>query len=210
MEGLLGYKIGSSQIYLSDGKVQPVTIVQVGPCTIVDKRTKEKNGYNALVLGITQVKEKKIIKPVLGQFKKNNISPLKKLKEFKFEKIEEYSIGDVLTIDKIFNEGDIVKVTGISKGKGFQGVVKRHGFGGVGGTTHGQSDRVRAPGSIGASSFPSRVFKGQRMAGRMGGKKVTVRNLKIVKIIKEENIALLSGPIPGYDNSLVEIVKIKK
>jgi large subunit ribosomal protein L3 len=210
MAGLIGKKIGSTQIYQSDGKVQSVTVVQLGPCIVVEKRTKEKNGYESLVLGFENIKESKLNKPVLGQFKKRNVIPLRYLKEIKFDNINEYNIGDEIKIENIFKEGDIVKVTGTSKGKGFQGVVKRHGFGGVGGTTHGQSDRVRAPGSIGASSFPSRVFKGQRMAGRMGGDRVTVKNLKVVKIIKEQNIVLLSGPIPGCNNSLVKVNLLKK
>jgi len=210
MAGLIGKKIGSTQIYQSDGKVQSVTVVQLGPCIVVEKRTKEKNGYESLVLGFENIKESKLNKPVLGQFKKRNVIPLRYLKEIKFDNINEYNIGDEIKIENIFKEGDIVKVTGTSKGKGFQGVVKRHGFGGVGGTTHGQSDRVRAPGSIGASSFPSRVFKGQRMAGRMGGDRVTVKNLKVVKIIKEQNILLLSGPIPGSNNSLVKVNLLKK
>jgi large subunit ribosomal protein L3 len=210
MAGLIGKKIGSTQIYQSDGKVQSVTVVQLGPCIVVEKRTKEKNGYESLVLGFENIKESKLNKPVLGQFKKRNVIPLRYLKEIKFDNINEYNIGDEIKIENIFKEGDIVKVTGTSKGKGFQGVVKRHGFGGVGGTTHGQSDRVRAPGSIGASSFPSRVFKGQRMAGRMGGDRVTVKNLKVVKIIKEQNIVLLSGPIPGSNNSLVKVNLLKK
>lgn len=210
MAGLIGKKIGSTQIYQSDGKVQSVTVVKLGPCIVVEKRTKEKNGYESLVLGFENIKESKLNKPVLGQFKKRNVIPLRYLKEIKFDNINEYNIGDEIKIENIFKEGDIVKVTGTSKGKGFQGVVKRHGFGGVGGTTHGQSDRVRAPGSIGASSFPSRVFKGQRMAGRMGGDRVTVKNLKVVKIIKEQNIVLLSGPIPGSNNSLVKVNLLKK
>jgi large subunit ribosomal protein L3 len=210
MAGLIGKKIGSTQIYQSDGKVQSVTVIQLGPCIVVEKRTKEKNGYESLVLGFENIKESKLNKPVLGQFKKRNVIPLRYLKEIKFDNINEYNIGDEIKIENIFKEGDIVKVTGTSKGKGFQGVVKRHGFGGVGGTTHGQSDRVRAPGSIGASSFPSRVFKGQRMAGRMGGDRVTVKNLKVVKIIKEQNIVLLSGPIPGSNNSLVKVNLLKK
>ncbi len=206
MLGLIGKKLGMSNIYDNDGNRIPVTIVQAGPCKIFNIKTKEKNGYNAVQLGFGERKKKHIKKPVAGYFEKLNLPYARILKEFSSDNIENFKVGDDLTVS-IFNEGDLIKVRGKSKGKGFQGVVKRHGFGGIGMTTHGQSDRVRAPGSIGASSYPSRVFKGQKMAGRMGNKYVSVRNLKIVKISTEKNIVLVKGAIPGSINSIVELYK---
>ena len=157
-------------------------------------------------MGFEERKEKHTIKPVLGQFKKNNLSPLRTLKEFRNFDSGDLKIGDEIKTD-IFNEGDIIKVSGKSKGKGFQGVMKRHNFRGVGGTTHGQSDRLRAPGSIGQSSYPSRVFKGMKMAGRMGFENVTIRNLKVIKIIPEDNLIMVNGSVPGSINSIVELKK---
>jgi len=206
MSGLLGKKLGMSSIFGSDGNIIPVTAIKVGPCKIVSIRSDEKDGYQALQLGFGEKKEKNIVKPLLGQYKKNNLSPSAVLREFRFPSVESYKIGDELKAD-FFTEGEKIKVRGRTKGKGFQGVMRRHGFGGVGGTTHGQSDRLRAPGSIGASSYPSRVFKGQRMAGRKGFEKVTVSNLKVVKIIPEENVILVKGAVPGSINSIVELIK---
>jgi len=206
MPGLLGKKIGMTSIFNAEGDLMPVTVVQAGPCKVVSVRLKEKDGYSSLLLGFEEKKEKHVSKPVLGQFKKNNLSPLKKLREFKGFADENIKVGDEIKVD-LFKVGDIIKVRGKSKGKGFQGVMKRHNFGGVGGTTHGQSDRLRAPGSIGASSFPSRVFKGQRMAGRMGYKNITVRNLKIVKVVAEDNLIMIRGAVPGAINSIVELIK---
>jgi large subunit ribosomal protein L3 len=171
-------------------------------------KSKDNDGYTALQLGFEERKEKRLSKPVLKNFKKKNLPVLRFVKEVRdFENAEEYKIGDVLKAD-IFKEGDTVKVTGTSKGKGFQGVVKRHGFGG-GSVTHGQSDRLRAPGSIGASSYPSRVFKGQRMAGRTGGERISVRNLKVIKVIPESNLLLIKGAVPGAISGVVEIYKVK-
>lgn len=206
MSGLLGKKLGMSSIFGADGNIIPVTIIQAGPCKIVSIRSNEKDGYQALQLGFGDKKEKNISKPVLGQYKKNNLTPSAVLKEFRFSSTEDYKVGDELKVD-FFKEGEKIKVRGKSIGKGFQGVMRRHGFGGVGGTTHGQSDRLRAPGSIGASSYPSRVFKGQRMAGRMGHENVTVSDLKVVKIIPEENLILVKGAVPGSVNSIVELLK---
>ena len=206
MSGLIGRKIGMSNIFNSLGELVPVTVIQAGPCKVVSLRTKDKDGYEALQLGFGEKKEKKVSKPVSGQFKKNNLSPSLVLKEFKFSSVVEFKIGDEIKVD-LFKEGERIKVRGVSKGKGFQGVMRRHNFGGVGGTTHGQSDRLRAPGSIGGSSYPSRVFKGQRMAGRMGHDNVTVSNLKVVKIVPEENLILVKGAIPGTINSIVELIK---
>ncbi len=206
MSGIIGKKIGMSSVFTAEGERVPVTVIHAGPCRVVSIKTKEKDGYEALQLGYGSKKEKNISKPVLGQFKKNNLAATAILKEFNFSSIEDYKIGDEIKVN-LFIEGEKIKVRGRSIGKGFQGVMKRHGFGGVGGTTHGQSDRLRAPGSIGSSSYPSRVFKGQRMAGRQGFEKVTVSNLRVVKILPEENIILVKGAVPGSVNSIVELIK---
>src|SRR3990172_5565097 len=206
MSGLLGQKIGMTSVYNEHGDLIPVSVIKAGPCKIVSIRTKEKDGYHTLQLGFGEKKEKRVTKPVLGQFKKNELAPLKVLKEFKFSSEQEFKVGDEINVS-IFSEGEKIKVRGKSKGKGFQGVMRRHGFGGVGGTTHGQSDRLRAPGSIGASSYPSRVFKGQRMAGRMGYENVTISNLKVVKVIADKNIVMVKGAVPGSINSIVAINK---
>jgi len=206
MAGIIGKKIGMSNIFNANGEIVPVTVILAGPCKVVNVRTKEKDGYEAVQLGFGEKKEKNISKPVLGQLKKNNLTAVAVLKEIKFNNSAEFKIGDEVKAD-LFKEGDIIKAKGKSKGKGFQGVMKRHNFGGVGGTTHGQSDRLRAPGSIGSSSFPSRVFKGQRMAGRMGFENVTISNLKVVKVLPEENIILVKGAVHGAINSYVELLK---
>jgi large subunit ribosomal protein L3 len=206
MSSLIGQKIGMTSVYNEQGDLVPVSIIKAGPCKIIAIKTKEKDGYNALQLGFNEKKEKRVSKPVLGQFKKNKLTPSKVLKEFKFPAKQEYKIGDEINVS-IFTEGEKIKVRSRSKGKGFQGVMKRHGFGGVGGTTHGQSDRLRAPGSIGASSFPSRVFKGQKMAGRIGNENVTISNLKVFKVIPEQNLILVRGAVPGATNSIVELIK---
>ena len=206
MPAILGKKIGMTSVFNAEGDLVTVTVIKAGPCKVISFREKEKDGYSAVVIGFEEKKEKHVSKPVLGQFKKNNLSPLRTVKEYKNFDISSLKIGDEIKTD-IFQEGDLIKVSGKSKGKGFQGVMKRHNFGGVGGTTHGQSDRLRAPGSIGASSYPSRVFKGQRMAGRTGFENVTVRNLKVVKIIPADNLILVKGAVPGSINSIVELIK---
>jgi len=206
MPGILGRKIGMTSIFNAEGDLITVTVIQAGPCKVVSFREKEKDGYSAVVMGFEERKEKHTTKPVLGQFKKNNLSPFRTVKEFRNFDASSLKIGDDIKTD-IFNEGDIIKVSGKSKGKGFQGVMKRHNFGGVGGTTHGQSDRLRAPGSIGSSSYPSRVFKGMKMAGRMGFENVTIRNLKVIKIIPEDNLIMVNGAVPGSINSIVELNK---
>ena len=206
MPGLLGKKIGMSSIFTPEGVNIPVTILEIGPCPVVNIKTLKKDGYEALQLGFGTKKEKNITKPELGHFKKAGVSPVRHLKEFKCFNVTDYKVGDTLTID-LFNEGELVKVTAKSKGKGFQGVMRRHNFGGVGGATHGQHNRLRAPGSIGSSSYPSRVFKGMKMAGRMGCEQFTIKNLKIVKIIPEKNIVMVKGAVPGAVNSIVEIKK---
>jgi large subunit ribosomal protein L3 len=206
MSGIIGRKMGMSSVYNNEGNIVPVTVIQAGPCQVVTIKTTEKDGYEALQLGFGSRKEKNISKPVLGQYKKNSLTPSYILKEFSFSEISNYKIGDEIKVD-FFKEGEKIKVRSKSKGKGFQGVMRRHGFGGVGGTTHGQSDRLRAPGSIGSSSYPSRVFKGQRMAGRMGYDNVTISNLSVVKILPEQNLILVKGAVPGSINTIVELLK---
>ena len=203
MAGILGYKIGMTQIFDEDGLVVPVTVVKAGPCYVTQIKTKEADGYDAVQLAFGDIKEKRLTKPLLGHFKKAGVSPKRHLVEFDFGADHGLKVGDEIKVD-ILQPGKAVKVSGITKGKGFQGVVKRHGFGG-GPKTHGQSDRLRAPGSIGQSSYPSRVFKGMKMAGRMGGKRQTLVNVKVVKVDPENNLLFLKGAVPGARNSLVEI-----
>ncbi len=205
MPGLLGKKIGMTSIFTEDGLNIPVTAVKAGPCVVLEVKTKEKNGYNSVKLGFGEKKEKQLNKPELGFYKKAGLAPAEKVKEFKnFE--DELKVGDKIDLS-IFSVGEKVQVTGKSIGKGFQGVMRRHGFSGVGGTTHGQGDRLRAPGSIGQSSWPSRVFKGTRMAGRTGNDKVTTKNLRVVMIDAEKNIIFIKGAVPGSINSIIEINK---
>ena len=205
MSGLIGKKIGMTNIFAEDGKILPCTVVQAGPCTVTQVRTKNHDGYDALQLGFNEKSEKSTNKSELGHHKKSSTTPMKKLVEFKgFE--NDYKLGDKITVEH-FNVGEYVDVTGTSKGKGFQGVVKRHGFAGVGQATHGQHNRLRAPGSIGAASYPARVFKGMRMAGQMGNKKVTVQNLQVLKVVPEKNLLLLKGCVPGHKNSIILIRK---
>ncbi|MDA3780942.1 MAG: 50S ribosomal protein L3 [Bacteroidales bacterium] len=205
MPGIIGKKIGMTSIFSADGKNIACTVIEAGPCVVTQVRSKDIDGYDALQLAFKDKREKKTTKALLGHFKKANTAPKRVLHEFKnFEKA--YGLGDQISVD-IFNSTPWIDVTGITKGKGFQGVVKRHDFAGVGGATHGQQDRDRAPGSLGASSFPSRVFKGMRMAGRDGGNKVKVLNLKVVKIIPENNLLLVKGSIPGSKGSFLIIQK---
>lgn len=205
MSGLIGKKIGMTSIFDENGKNIPCTVIEVGPCVVTQVRTKEVDGYKALQLGFDDKADKHANKALTGHFKKAGTAPKKFVAEFK-EFTKDYQLGDAITVD-IFEEGEYVDVTGVSKGKGFQGVVKRHGFGGVGQSTHGQHNRLRAPGSIGASSYPSRVFKGMRMAGRMGHQQTTVQNLVVAKIIKDKNLILLKGCVPGHKNAYVTIHK---
>ena len=205
MSGLIGKKVGMTSIFDENGKNIPCTIIEAGPCVVTQVRTKEVDGYEALQLGFDDKAEKRATKAELGHFKKAGTSVKKKVVEFQgFE--DNYKLGDTITVD-FFTEGEFVDITGTSKGKGFQGVVRRHGFGGVGQTTHGQHNRLRAPGSVGASSYPSRVFKGMRMAGRMGAEKVTVQNLKVLKVVAEKNLLVVKGCIPGHKNAYVTIHK---
>jgi large subunit ribosomal protein L3 len=195
-----------TSLFDEKGEAIPCTIIEAGPCYVTQVKTKERDGYDAVQLGFDPKPERLVNKPLKGHFGRANVKPVRFVREFRTSNGFPREIGAEVRVD-LFNQGDTVHVTGRSKGRGFQGVVKRHHFGGVGMTTHGASDRVRAPGSIGASSFPSRVFKGQRMAGRMGHDQVTVRNLRVVKVIPESNILILKGSIPGAINSYVQIVK---
>jgi large subunit ribosomal protein L3 len=204
MPGIIGTKVGMTTIYNADGKALPCTIIQAGPCVISQVRTKEVDGYTAIQLAFGEKKLKNSTKAMVGHFAKANSTPKRKIVEFVTEGA--YTLGDSIKVD-IFAEGDFVDVTGTSKGKGFQGVIKRHGFGGVGGTTHGQHDRLRAPGSLGASSEPARVMKGMRMAGRTGGDRIKKINLQIVKINLEHNLIVIKGAIPGHRGSFVIIEK---
>lgn len=205
MSGLIGKKIGMTSIFNENGKNIPCTVIEAGPCVVTQVRTKEVDGYESLQLGFDDKAERKANKAEIGHFKKAGTSVKNKVVEFQdFE--TQYKLGDVLTVD-VFAEGEFVDVVGVSKGKGFQGVVKRHGFGGVGQSTHGQHNRLRAPGSVGASSYPSRVFKGMRMAGRTGGNNVTVQNLRVLKVVADKNLLVVKGCVPGHKNSYVIIQK---
>ena len=205
MSGLIGRKIGMTSIFDENGKNIPCTVIEAGPCVVTQVRTNAVDGYEALQLGFDDKTEKHTVKAEEGHFKKAGTAAKKKVVEFHgFE--EEFKLGDTIDVN-LFAEGEFVDVVGTSKGKGFQGVVKRHGFGGVGQATHGQHNRLRAPGSVGASSYPSRVFKGMRMAGRMGGDNVTVQNLKVLKVVADKNLLVIKGCVPGCKNSYVIIQK---
>ena len=194
-----------TSVLIADGKYVPWTVIEVGPCVVTQIKTAEKDGYEAVQLGFTEKKDKHTTAPMAGHFKKAGVAPQRHLAEFKgFD--GEYKLGDTITVD-LFNENDFVDIQGTSKGKGFQGVVKRHGFGGVGQSTHGQHNRLRAPGSVGACSYPAKVFKGMRMAGQMGNEKVTIQNLQVLKVIADHNLLLIKGSIPGSKGSIVLIEK---
>ena len=205
MPGLLGKKIGMTSVFSADGKDVPCTVIEVGPCVVTQIKSVEKDGYAAVQLGFQEAKEKNTTKPMMGHFKKAGVTPKRHLAEFKdFE--GELNLGDTLTVE-LFNDAAFVDVVGTSKGKGFQGVVKRHGFGGVGQTTHGQHNRARKPGSIGACSYPAKVFKGMRMAGHRGNERVTINNLQVIKVIPENNLLVVKGSVPGYNGSIVIVEK---
>ena len=206
MSGILGKKIGMTSIFDDNGQMIPCTVIEAGPCFVTQIKTKGTDGYDAVQLGFDEIKERLVNKPMKGHFKKGGVKPLRLISEFRNFNGTKLELGQEVRVDN-FQQGDVVDVIGRSKGRGFQGVVKRHHFGGVGMTTHGQSDRVRAPGSIGTSSYPSRVMKGRRMAGRMGGERVTVKNLMVLKVIAESNILIVKGSVPGAINSYLEIVK---
>lgn len=205
MSGIIGKKIGMTSLFNEEGKNIPCTVIQAGPCSILQVRTLENDGYTAVQLGFDDKSEKNVGKALAGHFKKAGSAPKAKLVEF-HDGFEDAKVGEEVNV-QLFIEGEYVDVTGTSKGKGFQGVVKRHGFGGVMQATHGQHNRLRAPGSIGAGSDPSRVFKGMRMAGRMGGKQVTVQNLQVLKVDQEQNLLVVKGAVPGAKNSYVIIRK---
>lgn len=203
MSGILGRKIGMTSIYDENGKNIPCTVIKAGPCVVTQVRTKEKDGYEAIQLAFEDKKDKHTTKALKGHFAKAGTTPKRFVSEFtRFE--EKKKFGDIIDVT-VFNEGEYVDVKGISKGKGFQGVVKRHNFRGVNDATHGQHNRLRAPGSIGASSYPSRVFKGMRMAGRTGGNTVKILNLQVMKIVQEKNLLVVKGSVPGPNNSYVKI-----
>ena len=205
MSGLIGKKIGMTSIFDESGKNLPCTVIKVGPCVVTQVRTEDKDGYDAVQLGFDDKTEKSANKAEIGHSKKAGTSVKKKVIEFQgFD--SEYKLGDVITVDH-FEEGEFVDITGTSKGKGFQGVVKRHGFAGVGQATHGQHNRLRAPGSIGAASYPAPVFKGMRMAGRMGTDTVKVQNLKVLKVIADQNLLVVKGCVPGHKNAYLKIEK---
>lgn len=205
MPGLIGKKIGMTSVFSAEGKNMPCTVVEVGPCVVTQIKSLDTDGYEAVQIGFEDKKESRASKAAKGHFAKAGVTAKRHLVEFKGYG-EDYKLGDTITVD-FFNENEFVDVAGTSKGKGFQGVVKRHGFAGVGQATHGQHNRLRAPGSLGASSYPSRVFKGMRMAGRMGGDRVTVQNLQVVKVIPEHNLLVIKGSVPGAKGSIVLIEK---
>jgi 50S ribosomal protein L3, bacterial len=203
MPGLLGKKIGMTSVFSAEGKNLPCTVIEVGPCVVTQIKTEEKDGYKAVQLGFQEKKDKHTTKPEAGHFKKANVAPQRYLAEFKnFD--TDYKAGDVITAE-FLNDKGFVDVIGTSKGKGFQGVMKRHNFGGVGEMTHGQSDRQRKPGSIGACSYPAKVFKGTRMGGQMGNARVTIQNLQVIKVLPEQNILMVKGSVPGAKGSIVLI-----
>ena len=203
MPGLIGKKIGMTSVFGADGKNIPCTVIEAGPCVVTQIRTVEKDGYAAVQLAYDEISEKHASKALKGHFEKAGTTPKRKLVEFKADFAQELKLGDVLTVADIFSNVKFVDVVGTSKGKGFQGVVKRHGFAGVGGQTHGQHNRLRHPGSLGASSWPSRVFKGMRMAGHMGNERVKVFNLEVIKVMPENNLIVVKGSVPGAKGSYV-------
>jgi len=205
MPGLIGKKIGMTSVFSVEGRNIPCTVIEAGPCTVSQVRTLEKDGYEAVQLGFLDKKEKHATKPEIGHFKKAGTAPKKKVMEFSGFG-DDVKLGDIITVDML-EPSDFIDITGLSKGKGFQGVVRRHGFGGVGESTHGQHNRLRAPGSVGASSYPSRVFKGMRMAGRMGGAKITVQNIEVLKVIPENNLVIVKGSVPGANGSYLILEK---
>ncbi len=205
MSGLIGKKVGMTSVFSAEGNNIPCTLIEVGPCVVTQVKTLEKDGYAAVQLAFDEKKEKHTSQPMKGHFEKASTTPKRKLAEFK-EFQDEKTLGEVLTVS-LFVEGDFIDVVGTSKGKGFQGVIKRHGFGGVGGTTHGQHNRLRAPGSLGASSFPAKVFKGMRMAGRTGGDRVKIQNSQVIKVYPEHNLLVVKGSIPGAKGSYILVEK---
>ena len=208
MLGLIGKKIGMTSIFDEGGKNIACTVIETGPCIVTQVKTSETDGYTAVQLAYEDKKEKNTAKAQQGHFKKAKTTPKRKVVEFRdFNNLKEVSVGDVVSASDIFKEGEWIDVSGTSKGKGFQGVVKRHGFAGVGDRTHGQHNRLRAPGAIGACSTPARVFKGMKMAGRMGGEKVMIENLEVVKVLSEKNVIVVKGSVPGAKGGYLIITK---
>ncbi len=207
MNGIIGKKIGMTSVYDDKGNNIACTVIEAGPCVVTQVKTTETDGYNALQLGFADANARNVSKQLTGHFAKAGTTPKKEVAEFRDFNAVAKALGDEINVSEVFVEGDKVQAGGITKGKGFQGVVKRHGFAGVGQSTHGQHDRGRAPGSIGASSFPSKVFKGMRMAGRTGGDNRTVKNLSVIRVYAEQNILLVKGAIPGHKGSFVIIEK---
>ena len=205
MPGLLGKKIGMTSVFSAEGVNVPCTVIEVGPCVVTQIKTADRDGYEAIQLGFQDAKDKHTTRPLQGHFKAAGVTNKRHLAEF-MGFGSDYKLGDEITVE-LFNDTHYVDVHGTSKGKGFQGVVKRHGFGGVGQSTHGQDDRLRAPGSVGACSYPAKVFKGTRMAGQMGNKRVTVQNLEVIKVMPEHNILVLKGSVPGAKGSIIAIEK---
>ena len=203
MPGLIGKKIGMTSVFGADGKNIPCTVIEAGPCVVTQIRTVEKDGYAAVQLAYDEISEKHASKALKGHFEKAGTTPKRKLVEFKADFAQELKLGDTLSVADVFGDVKFVDVVGTSKGKGFQGVVKRHNFAGVGGQTHGQHNRLRHPGSLGACSWPSRVFKGMRMAGHMGNQRVTVINLEVIKVMPENNLIVVKGSVPGAKGSYV-------
>jgi large subunit ribosomal protein L3 len=207
MNGLIGKKIGMTSVYDSTGKSVACTVIEAGPCVVTQVKTEQTDGYTALQLAFGDTKTNNTTKPLKGHFEKANTDPKHKLVEFRDFSAPEKTLGEIIKVDEVFTEGDMVHAVGVTKGKGFQGVVKRYGFGGVGGQTHGQHNRLRAPGSMGASSYPSRVFKGKRLPGRTGGDNVKVKNLKVLKVFADQNLILVKGAIPGHKGAYVILEK---
>ncbi len=207
MNGLIGKKVGMTSIFDEAGNSIACTVVEAGPCVVTQVKTEDSDGYTALQLGFSDAKVKNTSKALLGHFDKSGTTPKKKVIEFRDFDVVEKGLGDLVTVEEVFAEGDLVNAVGTSKGKGFQGVVKRHGFRGVNDATHGQHNRQRAPGSIGAASYPAKVFKGMRMAGRTGGKRIKTANLEILKIFPDKNLILVKGAIPGHKGSFVILEK---
>jgi large subunit ribosomal protein L3 len=207
MNGLIGKKIGMTSVYDSTGKSVACTVIEAGPCVVTQVKTEQTDGYTALQLAFGDAKTNNTTKPLKGHFEKASTDPKHKLVEFRDFSAPEKALGEIIKVDEVFAEGDMVHAVGVTKGKGFQGVVKRYGFAGVGGQTHGQHNRLRAPGSMGASSYPSRVFKGKRLPGRTGGDNVKVKNLKVLKVFADQNLILVKGAIPGHKGAYVILEK---
>lgn len=207
MNGLIGKKVGMTSVYDEAGRNVACTVIEVGPCVVTQVKTEESDGYNALQLGYDEAKMKNTSRALQGHFEKAKTGPKRKVVEFRDFDVVEKALGELVKVEEVFDEGELISATGVSKGKGFQGVVKRHNFRGVNDATHGQHNRQRAPGSIGAASYPARVFKGMRMAGRMGGGNVQVKNLQVVKLFPEKNLMLLKGAVPGHKGSYVILQK---